>query len=930
MTLNMTEKTSLSDQNPKWNIKNTLLFVLVYTVVFAAVSAFVFRAFKNRSFIFSGDGTDQHFRLLEFWGNLLRDFVKNPSQGLEMWSWNIGYGESTRTILNNIAPVGDPFALLAVFFAPEKTELLYNIIVILRFYFIGICFFVFCTQTGFSRVSSLAGCFCYTFCGFSLMTVIRHPSFSLAIMYLPLICAGIERYYKQKKPLLLIIAVFLAASGGYYFFFMITVLVIVYTFSRFFHYHKEKVIKNFITEVFKISGFFSLGVLMAGFFVLPTVLYFFEGARKDALKPYVDTMWAYSNYHYKVFFESFSINVTGSRYGYFAFPLFSAFAVIALIFMKKYRSFKFLLAVFTLFYMVPAFGYVLTGLTYVSNRWIFGYAFAVAIITMLVLDEQKNWGKREQKLALIMLIGYPVFITLIFSNLAKKVMIYGLIVAVSAICFFISDPYVVQTMKKGLQRMFGCNLKIADKFLSLLEKRSSLVPIIITVGVLMNVGFTANSQYNPSLGNAVSSFPQKGSSEIARANEMAGLLTKINDDSFYRADRQDLNGAPIHNDSIVHNYRGTSMYLSGSRYMFDFNKAFNILTYAASHRYTGLDGRTVLNSLAGVKYFASPKSEKGYLPYGFEPYDDKGDNIILKSSFALPIGYAYDSFIKESSFEELSEVDRDDNMMQSVILPDSCVSSSNIKEAQTVDTSSEIPYTVSFSESMKHNYDTENKFGTKISLTKNGFMEFVFSPGSGETYFEIDDIVFPEDKSLEISFEIGDVLKSFSLSDNNHNWRIERHQALVNLGVLPQEEQTLMVSFSESAPFSFSSMRILNKDLSAFEKNVAERMENGLQNVESSRNKLSGTITTDSPKLLAFSIPANKGWSAKVNGKETSLIPANVSFFAIPIESGENLIELSFETPGIKAGAVLSVAAIVAIICLSAISSVRKRKRVGA
>jgi len=924
LTLSMTKKTTLSDRDPKWNVKSSLLFVLVYTVVFAGVAAFVFRAFKNHSFIWQSDGIGQHIRILEFWGNLLRDFVKNPSQGLEMWSWNIGYGESTRTILNNIASVGDPFALLAVFFAPEKTELLYNITVILRFYFIGICFFVFCTQTGFSRVSSFAGCFCYAFCGFSLIAIVRHPAFSLSIMYLSLICAGIERYYKQKKPVLLIISTCLAAAGGYYFFFMVTVLVIVYTFARFFHYYKGKrIIKNFIAEILKISGLYSLGILMAGFFVLPTILYFFEGVRKDSLNPYVETMYAYSSYHYKVLFESFAMNVNGSSWGYFSFTLFSAFAVIAIIFMKKHRSFKFILAVFTMFYMIPAFGYILTGFTYASNRWIFGYAFVVAIITMLVLDEQKNWGERERKVALVMLIGYPAFTVVVFSTMTKRIMIYGLVAATTAACFFISDSYVVKMMRKGIQRVFERNFKITDKFFSLLEKRSTLVPVIIMVGILMNIGFTSNSLYNFSLGNYVSEFLEKDRYEDMKSNEIAGLLPEIEDDSFYRADRQNPGGIyelSIWNDSMVHNYRGTSIYLSGSRYMFDFNEAFNIPKYESSHHYMSLDGRVIPNALAGVKYFASPKSEEAYLPYGFKPYDDKGDNIILKSDFALPVGYAYDSFIKESDFELLSEVNRDDNMMQSVILPDSYVPSSGMKKASTVDTGSEIPCAVSFSENM------EQEFDTNLSLVRGGFMEFVFSPGSGETYFEIKDINFPEDKYLTISFEIGDISKSFSLKDYTDNWRLKRENALINLGMLPQEEQTLKLTFSTSAPFSFSSMRIVNKDLSAFEKNVAERMENGLQNVESSRNKLSGTITTDSPKLLAFSIPANKGWSAKVNGKDASLIPANVSFFAIPIEAGENFVELSFETPGIKAGAVLSITTLITVICLSVILSVKKRK----
>ena len=920
MTLTM-KRTGLSDRNPKWGLKNGLLFILVYTAVFAVVASFAFRAFKGHSFIWLADGIGQHVRMLEYWGQVLRAFFNNPSQSLEMWSWNIGYGESTRALLNNIAPIGDPFALLAVFFPPEKSELLYNVLVIVRYYFVGVGFFVFCTQAGFSRVSSLAGCLCYAFCGFALFAGVKHPSFLLPMMYLPMICAGIERYYQKRKPLLLIIATFLAAAAGYYFFFMVTVLVIIYAAARFFHYFKKKIIKNFFLEVLKISGLYSLGVALAGFFALPTVLYFFEGARKDALRPHVDTMWAYPNSHYKMFFESFAMNMGDSYWAHFSFVLFAAFAVIAVIFMKKYRSFKFLLAVLTLFLLLPGFGYILTGFTYVSNRWIFGYAFIVTTVTMLVLDEYKNWGKRERTVGLAMLIGYPIFTLLVFGTFTKRIQIYGLVVGVSVACFFISDPYVIEIIRKVIRRLFERDFKVTDKLLSLLENRTALVPVIITAGMLMNLGFTANSMYNLTLGNYVSAFPEKGYYNQVKEKESASLLANIGDDGFYRADRYSANMF-LGNDSLVHDYRGTSLYLSSSRYMYDFNKAFNVLTYQFPHSYTGLDSRAGLNALTGVKYFAATEDEAPYLPYGFKPYEEKDKGTVYKSDFALPIGYAYDSFMKQCDFDALAEVDKDDNMLQSIVLPDSCIPPAAVKEAQTIDTSTEIPYTTAFSGEVKQVSDN------KLSLSRDGWMELAFTPGSGETYFELNQFVFTEKKPLTIIFTIGDITKSFSVSAYTDQWRIKRENILVNLGVLPQEPQTLKVTFSTSESFSFSSMQILNKDLSVFEKNVAERMKTSLQQVETSSNKISGTVTADAPGLLAFSIPANKGWSATVNGKAVDLIPANVSFFAVPIEAGENVVALSFETPGIKIGAVLSMASLVAVICLSVIG--RKRRKVAA
>ena len=922
LTANALKKTSLIDRNPKWGLKNTSLFLLIYTVVFAGVAALVFLNFKGRSFIWVIDGVPQHVRMLEMWGNLLRDFLKNPSQGLEMWSWNIGYGENIRALLNNIAPVGDPFALLAVFFSPEKTELLYNILVIVRYYSIGIGFFVFCTQAGFSRVSSFMGCFCYAFCGYAVHAVVRHPVFSLSMMYFALICAGVERYYRKKKPLLLVGSVCLAAVAGYYFFFMIAILTIIYALVRFFHYYKEDLFKNLAKEFAKIAGLFILGSVMAGVYLLPSGLYFFEGARKDALKPYIESLWMYSGNFYRIFFASFAMDTKFSYWTVLTFALFAAFSVVAIFFMKKHRSFKVLFVVSTLMCIVPMFGYILTAFTYVSNRWIFGYAFVVTIIMMLVLDEQKNWGKRERTIGLITLVGYPVFTILMFNPSVDSMTMYSLIILVGVVSFFIGDPHVILGIRKGISKLFVRKPKAANKFLSLLEFRSAIVPIIITVGVLMNLVFSAGLRYQ----QEVDTYLENGDYEVLRATGNGRLLSELEDDSFYRADRRnpgDIGYADTRrksiNDALIYNYRGTSMYLSGSRYMFDFNKAFNILSYTASHQYSGHDGRAGLNALTGIKYFALSNVEKAYLPYGFQLHEEKEDAAVYKNDFALPIGYAYDSFVKEKDFYKAAEVDRDDIMLQSVILPDSYKLPIELERARTVDTSTDIPYALSFSGDMKQEPDAN------LWLVNGGFMELTFSPGLGETYFEMHHFAYPIEKSMWIEFKIGEITKVFQIYPHNDNWRIERNNILVNLGVLPQGQQTLKVTFLNDGPFSFSFMKILNKDLSVFEANVAQRQEQGLQQVEYTKNKLSGTITADAPGLLAFSIPANKGWSAKVNGKEVDLIPANISFFAVPIEAGENVVELSFVTPGLKAGALLSILSVAVTVCLVVVGGKRRK-----
>jgi uncharacterized membrane protein YfhO len=63
------------------------------------------------------------------------------------------------------------------------------------------------------------------------------------------------------------------------------------------------------------------------------------------------------------------------------------------------------------------------------------------------------------------------------------------------------------------------------------------------------------------------------------------------------------------------------------------------------------------------------------------------------------------------------------------------------------------------------------------------------------------------------------------------------------------------------------------------------------------QNRLKGTITVDSTRMLFLSIPYDKGWHAKLNGKEVALHICNFGFIGIPLTPGSYTIELDFRPP---------------------------------
>lgn len=65
-------------------------------------------------------------------------------------------------------------------------------------------------------------------------------------------------------------------------------------------------------------------------------------------------------------------------------------------------------------------------------------------------------------------------------------------------------------------------------------------------------------------------------------------------------------------------------------------------------------------------------------------------------------------------------------------------------------------------------------------------------------------------------------------------------------------------------------------------------------------------IALERPKMVFFSVPYEKGWSAEVNGQEVPVEKVNIGFMAVRCEAGRNQIVFHYQTPGLRTGAIVS------------------------
>lgn len=79
--------------------------------------------------------------------------------------------------------------------------------------------------------------------------------------------------------------------------------------------------------------------------------------------------------------------------------------------------------------------------------------------------------------------------------------------------------------------------------------------------------------------------------------------------------------------------------------------------------------------------------------------------------------------------------------------------------------------------------------------------------------------------------------------------------------------------------------------------------------------KISCTNGNDEPKYLICTIPYDKGWNAKVDGKKTEVLDVQ-NFVALPIDSGTHEIELKFIPSGLYVGIVMTLVSAFALIIM--------------
>lgn len=150
------------------------------------------------------------------------------------------------------------------------------------------------------------------------------------------------------------------------------------------------------------------------------------------------------------------------------------------------------------------------------------------------------------------------------------------------------------------------------------------------------------------------------------------------------------------------------------------------------------------------------------------------------------------------------------------------------------------------------------------------------------------------------------------LGVNNMSDYERKDRALVNLGYAKKARKTINISFTKANHMSFKRVRVI---AIPFGKNYRQKttqiQKQGLKQLKVANDRVSGTTNRAQASVLTTSIPYTKGWKLTVDGHDTPTQKVNAGFVGAKIPAGKHQIRLTYHTPGLVAGRLLSVLGLV-------------------
>ncbi|MGC6175945.1 YfhO family protein [Lacrimispora sp. 38-1] len=188
---------------------------------------------------------------------------------------------------------------------------------------------------------------------------------------------------------------------------------------------------------------------------------------------------------------------------------------------------------------------------------------------------------------------------------------------------------------------------------------------------------------------------------------------------------------------------------------------------------------------------------------------------------------------------------------------------------------------------------------------------FTFTPDTDGDYY-----VFVSNKKVEkVTALLGEKTKNFDNVSRGY---------LLELGYLKSGEEVTLRNDDNEQDLVASAYRFLPKGLESVYQVLNK---NSLKLTKWTDTQIKGTVDAERAGLLYLSIPFDKGWSVKIDGKDAEPYKIFDTFLSVHMTAGTHEVSLEYMPQGLKTGGMITGGSILILLVLAGLAAGKNKKR---
>lgn len=150
---------------------------------------------------------------------------------------------------------------------------------------------------------------------------------------------------------------------------------------------------------------------------------------------------------------------------------------------------------------------------------------------------------------------------------------------------------------------------------------------------------------------------------------------------------------------------------------------------------------------------------------------------------------------------------------------------------------------------------------------------------------------------------------------NLSNYVVRKH-VLLNLGYAKSTRKTITLRVQGAAKVNFKHVRVIAVSYGdRYQQQIKNLQKHQLRHLKVVNNRVTGITHSDRPSMLTTSIPYSTGWHLTVDGKKMSIQKVNHGFVGAKISAGRHRIVLTYRTPGLVLGILMTIIGVSGLFC---------------